>query len=62
MSKNDQVAYALYGMSVFGLGEIMGGICHGLLIDKVGSRNSIYAHLIVFIIMLITTEVSLYRL
>jgi hypothetical protein len=34
----------MYGMVVFGVGEVSGGL-YGLLIDKIGSRKTIFVNI-----------------
>ena len=57
----EHLQYGLYGMVAFGVGECVGGLFHGLLIDKIGSRRTIWANLIILIFVFGVTEWSVYR-
>ena len=48
-------------MVAFGFGECVGGIFHGLLIDKIGSKRTIWANLVILIAVFGITEWSVYR-
>jgi predicted MFS family arabinose efflux permease len=46
-------------MVAFGFGEVFGGFFHGLLIDKIGSKKTVFINVLIIIIM---TSLSLYSL
>lgn len=47
--------WALVGMVAFGFGEVIGGFIHGLIIDKLGSKNTVFVSTSV---MLLTTGIA----
>jgi MFS family permease len=49
--ENEQLSQALFGMVAFGFGEVLGGFIHGLIIDKIGSRKTIFVNLIIMSVM-----------
>lgn len=49
-------------MVAFGVGEVVGGFCHGILIDRIGSRRTIYANLAILLIVAAVTEWSIYSM
>ena len=50
---------ALFGLVVFGYGEVIGGICHGILIDKIGSKEACKTNITLLIIMIFSTLISI---
>jgi len=47
-------------MTAFGVGEIFGGFLHGLIIDKIGAKKTVFVNLLIFLALLISTELSLW--
>lgn len=45
-------------MVAFGLGEVIGGMSLGVIIDKIGSRNTSIVNIIIVIIMVTVTVLS----
>jgi hypothetical protein len=45
-------------MVAFGLGEVIGGMSIGSVIDKIGSRNTSIVNILIVIIMVIVTVLS----
>lgn len=45
-------------MVAFGLGEVIGGMSLGVVIDKIGSRNTSFVNIIIVIIMITVTVLS----
>ena len=45
-------------MVAFGLGEVIGGMSLGVIIDKIGSRNTSIVNIIIVIIMITVTVLS----
>jgi predicted MFS family arabinose efflux permease len=50
---------ALFGLVVFGYGEVVGGILHGILIDKIGSRETVKFNILLILIMIFSTIFSI---
>ena len=50
---------ALFGLVVFGYGEVIGGICHGMLIDKIGSKQTVKFNILLIILMTLSTIYSI---
>ena len=46
-------------MVAFGVGEVVGGFLHGLLIDKIGSKKTVFANLLIMVVMTLVTMLSL---
>ena len=49
-------------MAVFGAGEVIGGLCHGMVIDRIGSKKTVLINLIVFILMALVTIISIHSM
>jgi predicted MFS family arabinose efflux permease len=47
-------------MVAFGFGEVFGGLLHGLLIDKIGSKKAVLVNLIIMILTFSATQYSIY--
>ena len=45
-------------MVAFGVGEVVGGLIHGLVIDRVGSKNTVFINIVIVIIMSITASLN----
>ena len=56
----EQLSLALFGMTAFGFGEVIGGFIHGLIIDKIGAKKTVFVNLLILSIFFITTEATLY--
>ena len=61
-SDTDQLQSALFGLVAFGVGEVIAGFIHGLLIDKIGSRATTFVNMSIILVVIIVTELSLYQL
>jgi len=46
-------------MVIFGFGEVIGGFIHGLVIDRIGSKKTVFLNLIIILIMMVLTIESL---
>lgn len=46
----------------FGVGEVVGGFLHGLLIDQIGSKKTVFVNLLIMAVMTLVTMLSLYQL
>ena len=60
IDEKKKVSKALYGMVAFGFGEVTGGITWGYLIDKIGSKKTVFANLLVMIVMTTVTLFSIH--
>ena len=47
-------------MTAFGFGEVIGGFIHGLILDKIGAKRTVFVNLIILSCVLISTELTLY--
>jgi len=56
---NNKTSKALYGMVGFGFGEVFGGLLHGLLIDKIGSRKTIFINILIVILVISATQYNI---
>ena len=54
----EKLQKALFGLVAFGFGEVAGGFLHGLLIDKIGSRKTIWVNLIIIISVFTVSIIS----
>ena len=52
-SENDQLVASLYGLSVLGLGEMIGSLLMGFVVDKIGSRVGCIFNMVNLIIVLV---------
>lgn len=52
---------ALYGMAAFGVGEVIGSFIHGLVIDKLGSKKTVFVNLVIMAIWSSTALFSINR-
>lgn len=52
---------ALWGMVVFGCGEVVWGFIHGIIIDKIGSRKTVYVNTLIMFIMALTAILSVWN-
>jgi predicted MFS family arabinose efflux permease len=43
----------------FGFGEVFGGLLHGLLIDKIGSKKTIFVNLLILILAISATQYNI---
>jgi len=59
-SDQDQLSYALYGMTAFGFGEVFGGFFHVLIIDKIGAKRTVFVNIFILLLVLAATEATLY--
>lgn len=59
ISDNSKTSKALYGMVGFGFGEVFGGILHGLLIDKIGSKRTIPVNLLIIGLTIAATQYNI---
>jgi predicted MFS family arabinose efflux permease len=46
---------ALQGMVMFGVGEVVGGVIPGFIIDKIGSKFTSLLNVLIIIIMYVVT-------
>lgn len=46
-------------MTAFGVGEVLGGFLHGLLIDKIGSKKTVFFNLLIITGLYVSTMFSL---
>ncbi len=49
-------------MVALGFGEVMGGFFHGILIDYIGSKRTVFVNIFILITVFISTEFTLYTL
>ena len=49
-------------MAVFGAGEILGGLMHGLIIDRIGSKKTVLINIVILILMAIITIISIHSM
>ena len=61
-TEDEQLQGALFGMTAFGVGEVLGGFLHGLLIDKIGSKKTVFFNLIIIAALFVSTMMSLWQL
>lgn len=47
-------------MTAFGFGEVVGGFLHGIVIDRIGSKRSVFVNMLFLIVVLITTQSTLH--
>ena len=52
-------SYALLGMAFLGIGEMIGGILPGLIIDKIGSKRTSIVQVVLVILMISITIFNL---
>ena len=50
-----KLAYALYGMTAFGFGEVAGGFLHGIICDKIGSKRAVFVNILILLVVLLST-------
>ena len=53
------MSWALFAMVLFGFGEVIGGFVHGLVIDKLGSKRTVFVNATVMMIMTGTALASI---
>ena len=51
----------MIAMVLFGLGEVLGCFFIGYIIDKFGSRKSVFVNIVIFIVMIFFTFAFLYQ-
>jgi predicted MFS family arabinose efflux permease len=59
LSDSEKLQKALYGLVALGVGEVLGGLLHGLMIDKIGSRKAIWLNILIICVMFASTIVSI---
>ena len=55
MSYKHKQSLALFGMVFFGVGEVVGGLFVGILIDFIGSRRTTILNLVILAITILVT-------
>ena len=58
MKDNVKTSYALFAMSCFGLGDVIGGVIQGVVIDRCGMRAANFTVMIVIVVMTIVTVIN----
>lgn len=48
-------------MVAFGFGEVFGGLLHGLLIDKIGSKKTVFVNILIVTLTFASTLYSTYK-
>lgn len=51
LTDNEKNAYALFALSALGVGEVLGGIVTGLVIDRCGLFFTIFAAIVIYLLM-----------
>lgn len=56
-SENDKFKMSMLAMMTLGIGEILGGIGMGVLVDKIGTRKSVWVNVLNIVITTVVTAI-----